>query len=68
MPRRAKLARIVDDFVATAELNGTTVAPEAVTEQLNARIDAIAKQVGVTAQTVLNTYIDEDWGRNSPYR
>jgi hypothetical protein len=63
MPRRGKLARIVDDFVATADLNGTTVAPEAVTEQLNARIDAIAKQVGVTAQTVLNTYIDEDWGR-----
>jgi hypothetical protein len=63
MPRRGKLARIVDDFVATAELHATTVAPEAVTEQLNARIDAIADQVGVTAQTVLNTYIDEDWGR-----
>lgn len=63
MPRRGKLARIVDDFVATAELNGITVDPAAVTDQLNARIDAIAEQVGVTAETVLSTYIDVDWGR-----
>jgi hypothetical protein len=63
MDSHGKLARLVDDFVATARQHGSTVTAAAVAEQLEARIGVIADQVGVSPQTVLDTYIGEDWGR-----
>jgi len=61
--RRGKFARLVDDFVATVDELGGSVDPAVVAEELQARIDAIATQLHVTTQTVLRTYIDDDWGR-----
>jgi hypothetical protein len=61
--RRGKFARLVEDFVATVDELGGAVDPAVVAEELQARIDAIAAQLRVTTQTVLRSYIDEDWGR-----
>ncbi len=63
MARRGKFARLVEDFVATVDELGGAVDPAVVAEELQARIDAIAAQLHVTTQTVLRSYIDEDWGR-----
>jgi hypothetical protein len=54
---------LVDDFVATVGELGGTVDPAVVAAELQTRIDAIATQLHVTTQTVLRTYIDDDWGR-----
>jgi hypothetical protein len=62
MARRGKFIRLVDQFVATVEQLGGTVDPVTVAEELQARIDATAAQLRVTPQTVLRTYIPEDWG------
>jgi hypothetical protein len=61
--RRGKLARLVDDFVATVAGLGGSVDPAVVAAELQARIDAIAAQMHVSRQTVLRTYIDDEWGR-----
>src|SRR6266702_5432364 len=61
--RRGKFARLVEDFVATVDELGGRADPTVVAAELQARIDAIAAQLHVTTQTVLRTYIDEDWGR-----
>jgi len=61
--RRGKFARLVDDFVSTVDELGGSVDPAVVAAELQARIDAIAVQLRVTTQTVLRTYIDDDWGR-----
>ncbi len=63
MARRGKFARLVDDFVATVAALGGSIDPAVVAAELQARIDAIATQLHVTTQTVLRTYIDDDWGR-----
>ena len=61
MARRGKFARLVEDFVATADELGGRADPTVVAAELEARIDAIAAQLHITTQTVLRTYIDEDW-------
>ncbi len=63
--RQGKRARLVSDFVRTVEELGCRVDPAAVAEELDARINAIAAQLHVTTQTVLRTYIDDDWGRQA---
>ncbi len=63
MARRGKFARLVEDFVATVDELGGRADPTVVAAELEARIDAIAAQLHITSQTVLRTYIDEDWGR-----
>ncbi|MEV6930887.1 hypothetical protein AB0M46_41235 [Dactylosporangium sp. NPDC051485] len=63
MARRGKFARLVDDFVATVDALGGSVDPAVVAEELQQRIDAIAAQLRITPQTVLRSYIDEEWGR-----
>lgn len=65
MARRGKFARLVADFVATVEEQGGAVDRQTVTAELQARIEAIATQVGVTPQTVLRSYIGDDWGRQA---
>jgi hypothetical protein len=54
---------LVDDFVATVDELGGSVDPAVVAAELQARIDAIATQLHITPQTVLRTYIDDEWGR-----
>ena len=61
MARRGKFARLVEDFVATVDELGGRADPTVVAAELEARIDAIAAQLHITTQTVLRTYIDEDW-------
>ena len=63
MARRGKFHRLVDDFVATVTELGGRVDPSVVAGELQARIDAIAEQLRVTPQTVLRSYLDDDWGR-----
>lgn len=63
MPRRGKFGRLVDQFVATVDEMGGAVDSRVVAEELQARIDAIAVNLGVTKQTVLRSYIPDDWGR-----
>ncbi|GAA3302588.1 hypothetical protein GCM10020218_098420 [Dactylosporangium vinaceum] len=63
MARRGKFARLVDDFIATVDALGGSVDQAVVAEELQQRIDAIAAQLRITPQTVLRSYIDEDWGR-----
>jgi hypothetical protein len=53
--------------VATVDELGGSVDPAVVAAELQARIDAIATQLHVTKQTVLRTYIDDEWvGRWPP--
>jgi hypothetical protein len=63
--RQGKRARLVNDFVATVEALGGQVDPAVVSGELDARINAIANQLRITPQTVLRTYIDDDWGRQT---
>lgn len=65
MARRGKFGRLVDDFVATVDTLGGSVDPAVVAEELQQRIDAIAAHLRVTPQTVLRSYIDDDWGRTT---
>jgi hypothetical protein len=59
----AKFKTLVGDFVATAADLDCTVSAAAVAADLEQRIAAIATQFGVSQQTVLRNYIDDDWGR-----
>jgi hypothetical protein len=59
----AKFKTLVGDFVATAADLDCTVSASAVAADLEQRIAAIATQFGVSQQTVLRSYIDDDWGR-----
>jgi hypothetical protein len=63
--RQGKRARLVNEFVATVEALGGQVDPAVVSQELDARINAIANQLCITPQTVLRTYIDDDWGRQA---
>ena len=63
MASRGKFQRLVDDFVATVDEQGGRIDPAVVAAELQSRIDAIARQLGITRQTVLRSYFDEDWGR-----
>lgn len=65
MARQGKRARLVNDFVTTVERLGGRVDPAMVAEELDARINAIAAQLSITTQTVLRTYIDDDWGHEA---
>ena len=60
--RRGKFGRLVEQFVTTVEQVGGAVDPAVVAEELQTRIDMVAGQLRVTPQTVLRTYISEDWG------
>jgi hypothetical protein len=55
-PARRRLRRTVDAL-------GGSVDPTVVAEELQLRIDGIAAQMRVTPQTVLRSYIDDDWGQ-----
>ena len=60
--RRGKFAQLVSQCVDTIEQLGGTVDPQVVAEELQARIDAVARQLRITAQTALRSYIPDDWG------
>jgi hypothetical protein len=60
--RRGKFARLVTQCVDTIEQFGGTIDPQVVADELQARIDAIAGQLRITAQTALRSYIPDDWG------
>lgn len=59
----AKFKTLVGDFVAAAADLDCTVSASAVAADLEQRIAAIAAQIGVSQQTVLRSYIDDDWGQ-----
>lgn len=63
MASRGKFQRLVDDFVATVDEQGGRIDPAVVAAELQSRIDAVALQLGITQQTVLRSYFDDDWGR-----
>lgn len=61
---RGKFDRLVDEFVGERVAGGPAGRPaRRVAAELQARIDAIAQQLGISKQTVLRSHLPDNWGR-----
>jgi hypothetical protein len=58
-----KFQTLVQDFMSAAAKQGYTADRAAVAAELQVRVSAVATQLGISEETALRSYLDDDWGR-----
>ena len=63
MPAGLRLARLVDEFVATMYQHGIAVDRHVVEQEMQERVAEIAERLQTSPQTVLLDHVQDGWGR-----
>ncbi|RUQ02129.1 hypothetical protein D8M34_18455, partial [Microbacterium sp. HSID17254] len=65
--RTSKFSRLVDDFLPPCEQRGVEMSRPLIEQHLRDAVAGTAQHMGVTTQTALRTYFDDNWGHQAAH-
>lgn len=65
--RTSKFSRLVDDFLTTCQQRGVEMSRPLIEQHLRDAIAGTAQHMGVTTQTALRSYFDDNWGHQAAH-